>query len=303
MSVRRPSASIVRQGSTGLLVCGAALCTALLLARQQVLASLSALLVVAAAGALRRLVEQGRLQGHRSAGGPLIGAADAPGARGQVSKSIVDRQALEAVLDAEWVRDQRPGTPTALVLLSVDAYEHFREQGAIAGDVTMLTLTNALLRSLPREADLLARYDESTFAVVLRGTDLPGSLRVAARLRWSIVRLGIANARTASGFLTASIGLVVQHGPAEGGTEGLLNAAAAVLGKARSTGDDSLEYRVLGLESQASSGSPEPAQATTRASAQMTDLVAAQAGAGASGLPSIRAWTGERAHVVHSPQS
>jgi diguanylate cyclase (GGDEF)-like protein len=276
------------------------------LARQQVLAALAALLVVAAAGALRRVLEQGRLEGVRSAGGAQSGAAGAPGVRGQVAKTIVDRRTLNAMLDAEWVREQGSGTPTALLLLVVDAYEHFREQGPIAGDVTMLTLASALLRSLPREADLLARYDESTFAVVLRGTDLPGSLRVAARLRWSIVRLGIANPRTTSGFLTICIGLVVQHGPALGGTEGLLNAAGTALDKARSHGDDRLEYMVLGLESQPS-GAPEPtaasAQASTRASAPMTDLVAAQAVAAGAGLPTIRARSAERGQVVHSPQS
>jgi len=302
MSVWRPSASFLRQGSTGLLVCGAVLCTGLVLAQQQVMAALSALLVVAAAGALRRVLEQGRLEGIRSVGAVPSGAAGAPDARGQAAKTIVDRQALEAKLDAEWAREERPGTPTALVLLAVDAYEHLRDQGGIAGDVTMLTLANALLRSLPREADLLARYDESTFAVVLRGTDLPGSLRVAARLRWSIVRLGIANARTASGFLTASIGLVVQHGPSSGGTGGLLNAAGTILNKARSSGDDSLEYMVLDLESQAA-GAPELAGVSTRSSARTPDNAGSQAFAAGTGLPAIRAWTGERSHAVHSPQS
>ncbi len=276
-----------RYGSARFVVCGAVMCAGLLLARQHVLAALSALVAVAALGALRRAQEQAS---PRGLGGP---PARVTSAQGRLAKTAVDRQTLEAALDAEWAREHRAGDPTALVLLAVDAFEHIEEQGGpLAANVAMLTLASALGRSLPREADLLARYNDSTFAVMLRGTDLPGSLRVAARLRWAIVRLGVANAGTASGFLTACTGMAVQHGAPAGGTPALLAAAERALAAAQTIGHDHLEYVELAGEDRAENA---PASAAAQ--------IAAHVSAISSGLTSIRAWGSESAQVVHSPQT
>jgi diguanylate cyclase (GGDEF)-like protein len=199
------------------------------------------------------------------------------GAAGQIG----DRKGLDAKLESERLRDTRSEEPTSLLLIAVDAFEELKqEEGTLAVEVTMLTLASALARMLPRQGDLLARYNDSTLAVVLRGTDLAGSLRVAARLRWAIVRMGIANESTASGFLTSSIGLAVQHDLASGRTSNLLSTAEAALAAAQTLGHDSLDYRVLGADS--------------RIESNACVHIA---------LPALRAWSPERAPVLHSPQS
>ncbi len=279
--------SFFRHGSARFLLGGALLCAVLLLARQHMLAALGVMVVVAAAGALRRAQEEASRRPRPSPLHPPVNAFR------PISSGLATRQTLEARLAEEWARERPPGDPTAVVLIAIDAFDHLREQGgAMAGDVAMLTLASALSRMLPRGADLLVRYNDSTFAVLLSGTDLPGSLRVAARLRWSIVRLGIANAGTASGFLTACTGVAVQHGMAKGGTPALLAAAEGALAAAQLAGHDRLEYAVLGSDSL-------PDSHALQASIPSLD----SASAPDARLPAIRAWTPERAPALHSRQS
>ena len=302
MPVRLTNASFFRQGSGRLLLCGALLCAALFTAHLPVMATIVALLIVAMAGALRRFQEQK----SETASRPL--ARTPPAVQGdRPARGIASRRSLERKLQEEGARDKRPGDPTALLLISVDAFSQLQGPGGqqgtqrpgvqqqgvsepgnnVAAEVAMLTLSCALQRMLPREADMLARYDDSTFAVVLSGTDLPGSLRVAARLRWAVVRLGIANPGTASGFLTVSMGIAVKHGLNSHEGEALLLDAESVLDAARRTGDDSLKYILLCGESSAGSTDSQlssPAPPASRA------------------LPAIRAWTPEPASVLYSPQ-
>jgi diguanylate cyclase (GGDEF)-like protein len=287
------AASLFRDRSARVLAGGALVCAVLFMARLHGLAALVALMSVAAAGVVERY-ERKALEDARpdQTGVPVE-------AQPRVHAGVADRQTLVDRLDAEWNHEYYAGQPTALLLISVDAHEQLYAQAdALAGDVAMLTLSSALARMLPREADLLARYDESTFAVILSGTDLPGSLRVAARLRWATVRLGIANARTTSGFLTTCMGLAVQHGIDPAGTGALMAAAEGALGEAQRVGYDSLEYVVLGEESPVSAALPQGS-----ASPQASGLSSFQAQGFIPKLPAIRAWTPERAQVMHSPQS
>jgi diguanylate cyclase (GGDEF)-like protein len=284
MSDGRPS--FLRHGSTRLLGCGALLCIVLFAAHWHVLATLVALISVAAAGAAQRLQEQSSEPSRTAQGTPAQ----------RLDSGIATRQTLESRLDQEWHREGAAGQPTALLLIAVDASEYLHaHSGALAGDVAMLTLGSAVVRMLPRHADLLARYDDSTFAVLLSGTDLPGSLRVAARLRWAIVRLGIANPGTTSGFLTVCMGLAVQHGI--GTTSGLLATAEGALASAQAIGHDSLQYVVPD-----DSESPPGAAAGSGLLLTAADMQTVPSAPPAR-LPAIRAWTPERAPALHSPQS
>jgi diguanylate cyclase (GGDEF)-like protein len=252
-------------------------------AHWHVLATLVALISVAAAGAAQRFQEQSSAPGRKSEG-PSTSAQ-------RLESGVATRQTLESRLDEEWHREGAASQPTSLLLIAVDASEHLHAQGgALAGDVAMLTLASAVARVLPRQADLLARYNDSTFAVLLSGTDLPGSLRVAARLRWAMVRLGIANPGTASGFLTVCMGVAVQHGI--NSTSGILAAAEGALASAQAIGHDSLQYVVPDSESP-----PAPSGSGLLLTAANVQTVQS------ARLPAIRAWTTERAPVLHSPQS
>ena len=322
--------SFFRRGSAPVLLCGGLLSAALFSTGLYLAGALCILVVCGLSGALHRRGTH-RLE-QLSAGQCASSSSRIPVHSAQPTDAkltgIAHRPALEARLqqlaaEPASTRGQAPQQPTALLLLTVDAYDLLHEQaGAVAADVAMLTLSSALGRALPRQADLLARYNRSTFAVLLCATDLPGSLRVAARLRWAITRLGIANPHTPGGLLTISIGIAVHHDLFTAGAPGLLTAAEQTLLAATQAGHDALEYQVSGQNgildlghgadlnrsqkrsqnlSQTFEGfthSPDPA--LDRGSSRAPRPSPIPGGAPEHGLPSVRAWTVERSVVLHS---
>ncbi len=309
--------SFFRRGSAPVLVCGGLLSAALFSTGLYVAGALCVLVVCGLSGALHRRGP------HRLAQPPASlcassssristspgGSPTLPVQTSELKRpGIADRVTLEARLQqlasqltvyADSTREQVPAEPTALLLLTVDAYDlHHERAGAVAADVAMLTLASALSRALPRQADLLARYSRSTFAVLLCATDLPGSLRVAARLRWAITRLGIANPHTPTGLLTVSIGVAVHHDLPGAGPAALLTAAEQTLQSAAQAGHDALEYHVSGQDlGQALDHSLDHSQ--DPASERRPSLAPRHTAALA--LPAVRAWTVERSPTRHSP--
>ncbi len=266
--------SIFRRGSAPVLVCGGLLAASLFATGLYLTGAVCVLLVCCLSGALHRLGTHRLERPHAelcstctsslSLAKPAVPAAELAGP-----------STFAARLQAVSTREHAPGEPTALVLIAVNALDQVEEQaGGVAAEVAMLTLLSALRRALPRQSDLLEQYSRSTFAVLLQGTDLSGSLRVAARLRWAITRLGIASAHTSSGFLTTSIGVAVHHDLPLAGPNALIQAAEQTLEAARQSGHDGLEYQVAGL-------APAPG---FRPNAAVVTLA----------LPAIRAWTVER---------
>jgi diguanylate cyclase (GGDEF)-like protein len=185
------------------------------------------------------------------------------GARGMMGRSVAapierplirrdpltglpDRDALYKKLQQEWQRERRLAEPTALLLIEVDALS--RQEGAqdrATFALTMQTVAGVLRRGMPRRTDLLVRYDHATFAVLLPSTGLPGSLRVAARLRWAVVQLGSEDWGLRQSSWTVTMGVAVQQGLVNGSSTTLMRAAEINLQKARRRGPDSLEHILI----------------------------------------------------------
>jgi diguanylate cyclase (GGDEF)-like protein len=152
--------------------------------------------------------------------------------------------ALAAKLAEESSRERLPQEPTALLLIGLDdAQQLSQSEGCAAAQLVQLTVARAFGAALPRRADLLARLDESTFAAVLPGTDLPGALRVAARLRWAVLRLGIPHPSRET--VTVSFGLAVECGAITQEGARLVGTARALLRQAQSAGGDRTQHEVL----------------------------------------------------------
>ncbi|HEY0786780.1 MAG TPA: GGDEF domain-containing protein, partial [Acidobacteriaceae bacterium] len=231
----------------------------LLAARQQVLAGVEVAGIALGIMALRwRRQQRARvlLQARLQSGSNITPASPTGACLKNPLTGIATRAGLETSLQNEWRRVRSPGEPTSLVLIGVDDFSGLlHADGAVPAEVTLLTLARALARMLPRGSDLFAHHDASTFAALLPGTDLPGALRVAARLRWTILRLGIVRGHTAAtspGFVTASMGVAVQREPACEGA--LLSAAQQALHAASARGCDQLEY--TSLDSVSPAGDP-----------------------------------------------
>ncbi len=147
---------------------------------------------------------------------------------------LANRRALEEILAAEISRAQRFRHELAVVLLDLDRFKEINDSfGHAAGDV-MLRAVSALLTSLARQGDTVARWGGEEFVVVLPETDAPGARRFAERLRRTIEAHPVGEMRT-----SASCGVATML--PDDGVEALLGAADQGLYRAKSNGRNRTE--------------------------------------------------------------
>lgn len=147
------------------------------------------------------------------------------------------RPYFDESLRREFAFSARHGTLLTVLLLQVDSLEQVRTQWGPQAAEAVLAGVAARMRAAVRAEDLVASFEEGTFALLLRDVDSGTATIVAERLRRTV-----ATARDVfDGFpvrATASVGLATTHLDGTAKPSDLLHAAAANLRKAREDGGD-----------------------------------------------------------------
>ena len=103
-------------------------------------------------------------------------------------------------------RSKRYKRPFSLMLISIDELEHLKKT---YGDLTTQQIVKfgaKIISSLVREVDIVGRFAEDQFAIILPETDSSRALIVATRICEKIARLPVSSEFDASTLIT-SIGL------------------------------------------------------------------------------------------------
>ncbi|MEO8671463.1 MAG: GGDEF domain-containing protein [Tahibacter sp.] len=104
---------------------------------------------------------------------------------------VLNRRMLEQLVVAQLADAQRHLRPLAALLLDADHFKRINdEHGHDVGDSALRELVNAVRAQL-RPGDLIGRLGGEEFLVVLTATSSEESLRVAERLRASVVALDL----------------------------------------------------------------------------------------------------------------
>lgn len=162
-----------------------------------------------------------------------------------------NRRSFDEMLDREWQRTLRTGSPTSLLLLDLDRFKELNDSyGHTVGDDCLRAAARALAAALRRGTDLAARYGGEELAAILPDTDLDGAIKVAENIRTAILELGIPHRRNfeGGGLLSVSIGVATAMGR-DGGSmrmpQALLQAADAALYRAKHSGRNRVEAGML----------------------------------------------------------
>ncbi len=151
---------------------------------------------------------------------------------------IANRRHFETVLDSEWRRAARTGSPLSLLMADVDSFKAYNDTyGHPAGDACLKQVAYALQSGLRRAGDLLARYGGEEFVVILPDMPLDQAAAMAEELRLRLRAMQIPHAAAFSApVVTVSFGAAVCR-PQEGGTPaGLVAAADRALYRAKKAG-------------------------------------------------------------------
>jgi diguanylate cyclase len=96
---------------------------------------------------------------------------------------IASRVAFDSDLDTYAALSASEGTPLPIILLNVDNFSVFNERyGTAIGDKVLKFIATLFKRNL-KGNDLLARFSDDAFIILLPETDLDGALTVAENLR------------------------------------------------------------------------------------------------------------------------
>ncbi len=122
---------------------------------------------------------------------------------------LANRRQLEEELDAELVRAERLGGPTALIFTDLDDFKTVNDRhGHPAGDAILCAFAE-LLRESIREIDVAGRFGGEEFMLMLPGTEAAGAANVAERIRAALEERVIVTPGGAAIRITASFGVAV----------------------------------------------------------------------------------------------
>jgi diguanylate cyclase (GGDEF)-like protein len=99
---------------------------------------------------------------------------------------LKNRRTFDQRLEEEFLRARRYGAPLSLLLLDVDKFKQYNDSfGHPAGDEVLIGVGKILADGV-RATDIAARYGGEEFALILTGTEAPGAMILAERLRQKI---------------------------------------------------------------------------------------------------------------------
>jgi len=123
--------------------------------------------------------------------------------------SVFNRRFFDMQSELLWEYCARELQHIGALIIDVDNFKAFNEKyGHAQGDIALQMLAKSLTVSKRRTVDKVFRWGSEEFAVILPGSDLSSSLKVAEMFRSNIENLAIPHIQTGEPLsITASIGV------------------------------------------------------------------------------------------------
>jgi diguanylate cyclase (GGDEF)-like protein len=143
---------------------------------------------------------------------------------------VASRSRFESRLTEEWQRMRRDQTPLSILLCALDGVEAYREtHGEEATDECLLGIAQAIRLCAKRASDVIARYEEHKFAVLLPNTSTEGANHMVGRIRTALSTLPYCDS-SKQPAITVRFAVATQVPDPERESRGLTQAALESLG-------------------------------------------------------------------------
>ncbi|MGI4799087.1 MAG: EAL domain-containing protein [Janthinobacterium lividum] len=214
------------------------------IARQQVVAGITSILIAVAIYALRASLLHARC---------LVTQQDLQQAKDRLERlsledgltGVGNRRAFDSALSTLWAEAKQTGEPLAVLYVDVDFFKKYNDRhGHPMGDKCLVRVAEVLRELARPQRGLVARYGGEEFAVLLPATSGQAALATALQARQAIASLDLVNRSGASAPVTVSIGFALST--QRHSEEAFLLEADDALYRAKHRGRDRVEGETIG---------------------------------------------------------
>ena len=156
---------------------------------------------------------------------------------------VANRRMLDEMLDEEWRRAVRQGTPLAVLLIDVDRFKDFNDRlGHLAGDDCLKAIAASVTQTCRRAGEFVARFGGEEFAVLLPGASRRDALATAEKVRSAVEELALSHpTSTVAPVVTVSVGAAWTAPDTTRTETEILHAADRALYRAKQNGRNRIE--------------------------------------------------------------
>ena len=151
---------------------------------------------------------------------------------------VANRRVFNEYLEREWHRGKQQKMSLSVIMCSLDYFIEYNNQyGARAGDYCLQNIAEAINNSLEQKEDLVARYDGSTFAILIPNSTAIDASHLAEKIRQKVIQLPIEHSESQiSDNLTLSLGVASMLPDRYNSPNSLILAADRALHRAKQQG-------------------------------------------------------------------
>lgn len=164
---------------------------------------------------------------------------------------VANRRHFDGFLEKEWRRAIREHSFLSIFSVDIDCWRPFAEAyGHPDSDECLRKISGILVRTAKRPGDLVARYGEGEFAMVLYGADPSHARRLADAMRVDVATLRIPHKDSMAGpYVSISVGVATTIPTLDAQPEQLVGVADQQLHDARNNGRNQVRATTLGYAS------------------------------------------------------
>lgn len=153
--------------------------------------------------------------------------------------SILGREGFDQRLQQEWGRARREMVPLSMLIIDIDHFAAYTQTHETPmGEERLQAIASALAQSVFRPTDVVARYGDDEFAVLLPSVHEGGARLVAARVRSLVNGLAMPHSAGVGGIITVSIGVAAVIPRDDGESQELVELCLSALKQAKKMGRD-----------------------------------------------------------------
>jgi diguanylate cyclase (GGDEF)-like protein len=155
---------------------------------------------------------------------------------------LYNRRQIEVIVDREFVRTKRYGSPLACMMIDVDHFKKLNEEfGHKAGDLVLRELSGIIQGNI-REVDTPSRWGGEEFLLLMPETDKEKALQPATRILERTAAYTFPH--MPNGRVTVSIGIAMAPASNVESAEQLIDASDLAMYEAKRKGRNRIEFAV-----------------------------------------------------------